>query len=83
MARALQSNGWKRHRDLMIRIVVQYTPALYAILGFADSVETCPTTLTVHDLPFYRTRSTDRWVLYRQAVQGSGKAGGDFDPAQQ
>lgn len=58
-----------------VRVVVQHTPHLYAMLGLHD-LDACPSTLQFDDSErtFYRAQSTPRWVLYKPAVQGHGEA---------
>ena len=67
----------------MLRVVVEHTPQLFAILGLHDETA-CEPTLTLLDADgrphtYYRTRSTPRWVLYRAAVSSIG-AGQPGDP---
>lgn len=58
-----------------VRVVVQHSPHLFAILGLHD-LDACPSVLQFPDSErtFYRAQSTPRWVLYKPAVQGHGEA---------
>ena len=60
-----------------VRVVVEYTPALYALLGLSDPP--CPALITHSERTFYLAKSTPRWVLYKPSIQ-VGEIG--FDPQQ-
>lgn len=62
----------------MIRVVVEHTPALFAILGLYD--DNLPQTLTIDGQTFYRAETHDHYVLYKAALSGWGAAGQPNDP---
>lgn len=68
---------------MIVRVVIEHHPKLYAILGLSEE-DKCPKTLGIDGRTFYRAKSTGRWVLYRGAVSGHGDySGKTFSPAQQ
>lgn len=69
--------------NLHVRVVVEHSPAHYEILGLMLESD-CPPSLRIagHDVTFYRSQSTPRWVLYKQAVKGWGERK-TLDPRQQ
>ena len=52
----------------MVRVVVEYTPSLYALLGLSDPP--CPALITHSERTFYLAKSTPRWVLYKAVPAG-------------
>lgn len=66
----------------VIRVVVQHSPSLYAILGaYPVDSEFLTLTLKMDGQTFYRAETHDTYVLYRAALSGWG-AGGTFDSRQ-
>lgn len=63
----------------MIRIVVEYHPRLFAILGLFDPKKASPI-LERDGVSFYKAESHDHYILYRQAIQGARVDG--FSPLQ-
>lgn len=67
---------------MIVRVVIEHGPNLFAILGLAEEKK-CAREIGIEGRTFYRTKSTDRWVLYRGAVSGHGDySGKTFSPAQ-
>ena len=73
--------------DSVVRVVVEHTPELFAILGLCK-LDECLPMLILQDRAFYRARSTPHWVLYKATISGWGAAPDPtdtrpiFDPAQ-
>lgn len=57
----------------MIRIVVQHSPTLFAILGLIDEASLMPE-LIAYGQTFYRSETHDHYVLYKAALTGWGEA---------
>lgn len=58
------------------RVVVEHSPALLEIIGLGTDAETGAISFERGGTTYYRARSTDRWVLFKQAVKGHGESGG-------